>query len=92
MAISPLLTTPLKISGIAYPITGNGSSESHGSQLKKLIKVIEKEDSLEIIPNLNKLKEIAKKRFRLKPIKIIVWLCLLVYLEVMIYLAMANPG
>ena len=67
-AISPLLTTPLKISGIAHTrLQETDRVKAMAVELKKLgQKVIEKEDSLEIMPNLNKLKEIAEKRIQIE--------------------------
>ena len=67
-AISPLLTTPLKISGIAHTrLQETDRVKAMAVELKKLgQKVIEKEDSLEIMPNLNKLKEIAENKIQIE--------------------------
>ena len=57
-ALSPLLNTPLKISGIGHTRNqGNRPSFRHGYELKKLLfSVEEQEDSLHLFPheNLNK--------------------------------------
>ncbi|MEC8421410.1 MAG: 3-phosphoshikimate 1-carboxyvinyltransferase [Verrucomicrobiota bacterium] len=68
VAISPLLTTPLKISGIAHTrLQETDRVKAMAVELKKLgQKVIEKEDSLEIMPNLNKLKEIAENKIQIE--------------------------
>ena len=62
-AASPLLKSPLLIKGIAHTrMQETDRVKAMAQELKKLgQEVIEKTDSLEIIPNLNKLKEIAKE-------------------------------
>ena len=68
VAISPLLPTHLKISGIAHTrLQETDRVKAMAVELKKLgLKVIEKEDSLEITPNLNKLKEIAENKIQIE--------------------------
>ena len=61
-AVSPLLRNPLKITGISHTrLQETDRVNAMTTELRKLgQKVIEKDDSIEIIPNLNKLREIAK--------------------------------
>jgi 3-phosphoshikimate 1-carboxyvinyltransferase len=61
-AVSPLLKSPLLITGIAHTrMQETDRVKAMAQELKKLgQEVIEKTDSLEIIPNLNKLKEVAR--------------------------------
>ena len=67
-AVSPLLKTPLKITGISHTrLQETDRVKAMANELKKLgQEVIEKHDSLEIIPNLNKLKESANKGIKIE--------------------------
>ena len=61
-AVSPLLRNPLKITGISHTrLQETDRVNAMTTELRNLgQKVIEKDDGIEIIPNLNKLREIAK--------------------------------
>ena len=67
-AISPLLKNPLKITGISHTrLQETDRVNAISTELKKLgQEVIEKEDSLEINPNLNKLRESAKNGIKIE--------------------------
>lgn len=67
-AVSPLLKKPLKITGISHTrLQETDRVNAMSTELKKLgQEVIEKEGSLEIIPNLNKLRESAKNGIKIE--------------------------
>ena len=72
-AISPLLKNPLKITGISHTrLQETDRVNAMATELKKLgQKVIEKDDSLEIIPDLNKFRESVGMESKSKHTKII---------------------
>ena len=67
-AVSPLLKNPLKITGISHTrLQETDRVNAMSTELKKLgQEVIEKEGSLEIIPNLNKLRESARNGIKIE--------------------------
>ena len=67
-AISPLLKNPLKITGISHTrLQETDRVNAMATELKKLgQKVIEKDDSLEIIPDLNKFRESARNGIKIE--------------------------
>jgi 3-phosphoshikimate 1-carboxyvinyltransferase len=68
VAVSPLLKSPLVITGIAHTrMQETDRVKAMAQELKKLgQEVIETHDSLRIIPNLNKLKEMAKNSIEIE--------------------------
>ncbi|MDA8991398.1 3-phosphoshikimate 1-carboxyvinyltransferase [Opitutales bacterium] len=67
-AISPLLSTPLEIYGIAHTrLQETDRISAMTNELKKLgQEVTETEDSIEIKPNLNKLKKLARNKISIE--------------------------
>jgi 3-phosphoshikimate 1-carboxyvinyltransferase len=68
VAVSPLLKSPLVITGIAHTrMQETDRVKAMAQELKKLgQEVIETHDSLRIIPNLNKLKDAAKNSIEIE--------------------------
>ena len=68
VAVSPLLKNTLKITGISHTrLQETDRVKAMSNELKKLgQEVIEKNDSLEIIPNLNKLMDSANKGIKIE--------------------------
>ena len=67
-AVSPLLKKPLKINGISHTrLQETDRVNAMSTELKKLgQEVIEQDGSLEIIPNLNKLRESARNGIKIE--------------------------